>query len=389
MAVCDSCYAPLKVVYDYDQIAGSLSHSVLRGRVRSLWRYFELLPVEDKSKIVSIGEGFTPLRRCERLGKRLGLKNLYVKDDTVNPTYSFKDRPGSVGVSKALEFGFNAVGCPSTGNLAASTSAYAARAGIDCYIIVPNSIERAKIKQALAYGAKVVAVKGDYDDANRLAIEAADALNVAFLNVNIRPYYTEGSKTLAFEVCEQLDWKTPDRVVIPMASGALLCAFWRGLKELHLLGLVNNVSTKLVGAQPEGCSPIVRAFKKGGGIIPEEPNTFVASLAIGNPASGYQTLQVIEECNGLAESMTDEEVIEAERLLASTEGIFTGPASATTIAVLVKLVKTGDIDKDETVVCLITECGLKAPDVPLEFPKQFHEIEPKLGSLTPIIGGDG
>jgi len=356
--------------------------------VRSLWRYFELLPIEDKDNIVSLEEGFTPLRRCERLGETLGLRRLYVKDDTVNPTYSFKDRPASVGVSKALEFGFDKVGCPSTGNLAASTAAYAAKAGIGCYILVPNDIERAKISQALAYGAKVIAVRGTYDDANRLAVEAADALDIAFLNVNIRSYYTEGSKTLAFEVCEQLGWVAPDWALIPMASGALFCAFWRGLKELQRLGLIAEATTRLVGVQPEGCAPIVRAFKTGGDIVPlERPDTIVSSLAIGSPASGYGVLRAIKECGGAAESVTDDEVLRAEGLLASTEGVFSGPASATTVAALKRLVEEGTIDRDEIVVCLITECGLKAPDALLRLPERPYEIEPNLDSLSSVLSG--
>lgn len=338
---------------------------------------------------MSLDEGYTPLRKCERLGKLLGLNGLYMKDDTVNPTYSFKDRPASVGVSKAIEFGFKTVGCPSTGNLSASTAAYSAKAGIDCYIIVPAGLEKAKLNQALAYGSRVITVKGTYDDANRLAIEAADALNIAFLNVNIRSYYTEGSKTLAFEICEQLGWRAPDWIFVPLASGALFCASWKGLKELHHLDFIKDVSTRLVGVQPEGCSPIVRAFKTKGDIVPvEKPDTLVTSLAIGNPASGYQVLRMIEECDGLAEAVTDEEVIEGEKLLASSEGIYSGPASATSIAALRKLTEAGVIEKDETVVCLITECGLKAPNLPLGLSGVLYEIEPDLGSLAAVVGGE-
>lgn len=386
IAVCENCFAPLYVDYNYDEVARSISPTVFRKRVRSLWRYFELLPIESKSNVVTLGEGFTPLKKCERLGRTLELNALYVKDDTVNPTYSFKDRPASIGVSKAHEFGFDKVGCPSTGNLAASTSAYAAKAGIECYIMVPREIERAKIGQALAYGARVVAVKGAYDDANRLAIEAADALNIAFLNVNIRSYYTEGEKTLAFEICEQLGWKAPDWVLIPMASGALFCAFWRGLKELQHLGFIEEASTRLIGLQPEGCSPIVKAFKEGGEIVPvENPKTLVSSLAIGNPASGYEVLRTIKECTGFAESVSDEEVLEGEKLLASTEGLYSGPASATTIAALRKFAEAGTIDQNETVVCLITECGLKAPDVLLEFPERFYEIVANIDAFSSIL----
>ena len=249
--VCENCFGPLDVVYDYDSL--ELNRNSFRNRPKTVWRYFELLPVHDKSKIVDLGAGYTILHKCNRLARAIGLKTLYIKDDTVNPTYSFKDRPATVAVSKALEFNAKAIGCASTGNLAAATAAHSAKAGIPCYIFIPAAIELNKIVQAAVYGAKIIAVKGTYDDANRLATQVAEVSDWAIVNVNLRPYYVEGSKTLAFEVCEQLDWNPPDHVVVPMASGALLCAISKGFNELKRLDLIKNSKIRITGAQPSGC----------------------------------------------------------------------------------------------------------------------------------------
>jgi len=382
---CDHCFGPLEVVYNLDSV--KLDRNSFKKRPNTLWRYHELLPAEDKTKIVDLGAGFTILRECRRLGKALGLRKLYVKDDTINPTGSFKDRPATVAVSKALEFGFKAVGCASTGNLAAATAAHAAKAGIPCYVFIPSNTEINKILQAATYGAEIIAVKGTYDEANRLAAQASDEYEWALVNINIRPYYAEGSKTLAFETCEQLGWRTPDNIIIPMGSGALLCAVWRGLKQFRDLGLIDELKTKVIGAQPQGCSPIVSAFKSNSGeVIPvEEPKTIAKSLAIGDPGDGIYALKIIQESGGIAESATDEEIIEGIKILAKTEGIFAEPAGGVAIAVLKNLIKSGEIPKDEEVVCCVTGSGFKSSETILESVPKPVEIEPSLEELKKII----
>jgi len=327
------------------------------------------------------------LHKCDGLARALGLKTLYVKDDTVNPTYSFKDRPATVAVSKALEFGAKVVGCASTGNLAAAVAAHAAKAGLPCYVFVPSDTELNKIVQASTYGARIVAVKGTYDDANRLAAQASDVYDWAFANINIRPYYVEGSKTLAFEVCEQLGWEAPDRVVVPVGSGALLCAIWRGLNELKRLSLIDGAQVKVTGAQPSGCSPVVSAFKSNSlDVDPiERPNTIAKSLAVGDPGDGVYALKAIRESGGVAESVTDAEIIDAIRLLAKTEGIFAEPAGGVTVAVLKKLVEAGEVLPEEKIVCYVTGNGFKAAETILNNIPKPVEIEPKLGSLATII----
>lgn len=369
------------MVYDYDSL--ELNRDSFRNRPKTVWRYFELLPVHDETKIVDLGAGYTILHKCNRLARAIGLKTLYIKDDTVNPTYSFKDRPATVAVSKALEFNAKAIGCASTGNLAAATAAHSAKAGIPCYIFIPASIELNKIVQASVYGAKIIAVKGTYDDANRLATQVAEVSDWAIVNVNLRPYYVEGSKTLAFEVCEQLDWNPPDHVVVPMASGALLCAISKGFNELKRLDLIKNSKIRITGAQPAGCSPIVTAFKSNSSeVIPiEHPDTIAKSLAIGEPGDGVYAVRSIRESDGAAESATDQETVEAIKLLAKTEGIFAEPAGAVTIAALKKLVETGKVAVDEVIVCYVTGNGLKTPEaVSDQIPKPI-EIEPKLEAL--------
>jgi threonine synthase len=379
--VCEDCFGPLDVVYDYDSV--ELNRSSFENRPKTVWRYFELLPVHDKSKIVDLGAGYTILHKCDRLARAIGLKTLYIKDDTVNPTYSFKDRPATVAVSKALEFNAKAIGCASTGNLAAATAAHSAKAGIPCYIFIPASIELNKIVQAAVYGAKIIAIKGTYDDANRLATQVAEVFDWAIVNVNLRPYYVEGSKTLAFEVCEQLDWNPPDHVIVPMASGALLCAISKGFNELKKLDLIKNSKIRISGAQPAGCSPIVTAVKSNSSeVIPiEHPDTIAKSLAIGEPGDGVYAARTIRESGGVAEAVTDQETIEAIKLLAKTEGIFTEPAGAVTIAALKKMVETGEAAIDEVIVCYVTGNGLKTPEVISGHIPKPIEIEPKLEAL--------
>lgn len=383
--ICDECFGPLDVVYDYGEI--TLTPDSFHGRVKSLWRYHELLPLIDPGKAVDLGAGFTQLHRSVGLAERLGLKNLYIKNDSVNPSFSFKDRPASVAVSKSIEFGLQAVGCPSTGNLAAATAAHAARAGIPCYIFVPSDIEPTKIVQALAYGAQVVAVKGTYDDANRLLTQAADIYQIGVVNVNIRPYYVEGSKTLGFEVAEQLGWRAPDHAIVPTASGALLCAISKGLEELVEVGLLNEVETKITAAQGAGCAPIVDAFKSGEDVITpvEKPSTIAKSLAIGDPGDGVYALRKIRGSGGYAEDPSDQEIIDGIRLLAKTEGVFTEPAGGVAVAVLKRLVDDGRIDRDETVVCFVTGNGLKTPEAVAGHLPRPILVEPTIQALAPIL----
>lgn len=382
---CHHCFGPLEAVYDLNRV--NVSKRSIKKRIGTLWRYSELLPVEDETKIVDLGAGFTILHECTRLAEELRLKRLYIKDDTVNPTGSFKDRPATVAVSKALEFGFGAVGCASTGNLAAATAAHAAKAGIPCYVFIPFDIEVDKVLQASTYGAKIIAVKGTYDEANRLAAQASDEHDWALVNINIRPYYTEGSKTLAFEICEQLGWRAPENIVIPVGSGALLCAAWRGLNQFADLDLVDDLKTKVFGAQPEGCSPVVSAFRSNSeDVLPiEKPETIVKSLAIGDPGDGIYTLNVVRESGGAAESATDEETLDGIRLLAKTEGIFAEPAGGVTIAVLKKLLDSGAIPRDEEVVCCVTGSGFKSSDTLLKTISEPVEIEPSVEELRKVI----
>ncbi len=383
--VCEFCFGPLEVVYDYEEIKKSLSREVIESRPKSLWRYSELLPVENPT--VGLSAGFTPLRHAENLGRELGLKNLYIKDDSVNhPTLSFKDRVVSVAISKAKEFGFDTGACASTGNLANSVASHCAQADMNCFVFIPANLETQKIIGSLVFNPTVVAVEGNYDDVNRLCSEIANDLGWAFVNINIRPYYAEGSKTLAFEVVEQLGWRAPDVVVAPAASGSLYTKIWKGLQEFKKVGLIEEVNTRMLGAQALGCSPIAQAWKEGRDFIkPVRPDTIAKSIAIGNPADGIYALQVAKESNGLWETATDREIIEAIKLLAETEGIFTETAGGTTVAVLKKYVQQGVISPDEVVVAYITGNGYKTMEVleghlsePVRIPPTLKDFKDKV-----------
>jgi threonine synthase len=364
-----------------------LDRGSFNKRPTTLWRYRELLPLKENSEVIDLGAGYTILHDCGNLAKELKIRKMYVKDDTVNPTGSFKDRPATVAVSKALEFGYKAVGCASTGNLAAATAAHASKAELPCYVFIPVNTEVDKVLQASTYGAEIIAVKGTYDDANRLAAQAADEYEWALVNINIRPYYVEGSKTLAFEICEQLGWRAPENLIIPVGSGALLCAIWRGLKQFLALGLIDELETRIFAAQPEGCSPIVKAFDSGSDdVLPvEKPRTIAKSLAIGDPGDGIYALQAIKESGGAAVSATDEEILEGIRILGKTEGIFAEPAGGVTIAVLKKLIDSGLILKDEEVVCCVTGSGFKSSETLLKGVRRPLEIEPSIGELRKVI----
>lgn len=361
--VCEFCFGPLDVVYDYGEIRKVITRERIEKGPKSLWRYADLLPVENPT--VGLSAGFTPLKRAEKLGKALGLKNLYIKDDSVNhPTLSFKDRVVSVAISKAKEFGFDTAACASTGNLANSVAAHCAQAGLGCYVFIPANLETQKIFGSLVFSPTVVAVEGNYDDVNRLCSEIASDQGWAFVNINIRPYYAEGSKTLAFEVVEQLGWRAPDAVVVPAASGSLYTKIWKGLKEMEEVGLIDSVKTRMYGAQAEGCSPIASAWKEGRDFIkPVKPKTIAKSIAIGNPADGIYALKTTKESSGDWEIATDAEILDGIKLLAETEGIFTETAGGTTIAVLKKLARRGVLDPEEVVVAYITGNGYKTLEV--------------------------
>jgi len=382
--ICDECFGPLDVHYDFPPI----TKDIFTNREQTYWRYFELLPIIDKSNIVSINAGMTPLVRAEKLGKKIGLSNLYIKNDSVNPTFSFKDRPAGVAISKAKEFGLSSVGCASTGNLASATAAHAAKGDFPCYIFAPSDIEHAKIAQALSYGANYISVDGTYDDANRIAAQIGDSKGVGIVNINMRSYYVEGSKTLAYEVAEQLDWQVPDQLIVPTGSGAMLNAICKGFEELETVSLVDKVSKIHMNcAQPHGCAPIVDAFKNNSDdVIPvENPDTVAKSLAIGDPGDGRYVLKRLKQYNGIAQESNNKEILDAILLLAKTEGIFTEPAGGVSVAVLKKMVEDGQIDKDETTVCYVTGNGLKATESIMEVLSRPEVMQPDVAKISAVV----
>ena len=360
--VCDFCFGPLEVQYDYDAIGRVMSRESIQRGPHSMWRYAELLPAASENP-VDINAGFTPLIKVDRLGKALGLNELYIKNDCVNPTYSFKDRVVSVAVTAARDFGFTTLACASTGNLAGSVAAHAARAGIRCYVFIPADLEVGKVVGAAIYGPTLVAVDGSYDDVNRLCSEIADRYGWAFVNINVRPFYSEGSKTLGYEVAEQLGWRAPDHAIVPAASGSMFTKIWKGFNEFHKLGLIEEPTTRMHIAQAVGSAPIVSAYEAGiKDIRPVRPNTIAKSLAIGNPADGYYALNVIEESGGTGHAVPDQEIVASMRLLAETEGIFAETAGGVTIGVLRRLAEEGVIGPDEVAVAYITGNGLKTQE---------------------------
>ena len=356
---CEFCFGPLEVAYDYNGVRESMTRDSIERGPTTLWRYADLLPCDPKYK-VDLGTGYTPLLKADRLAKAIGLDNLWIKNDTVNPTWSFKDRVVSVAIARAREFGFTAMACASTGNLANSVAAHSAGAGMDCYVFIPDDLERGKVVGSAIYDPHLVMVRGSYDDVNRLCTELSMSRPWAFVNINVRPYYAEGSRTLGFEIAEQLGWRSPDHIVAPMASGSMYTKIWKGLQEFHKVGLIDEPHTRMSGAQAEGCSPIATAYEKHTlNFVPQKPNTIARSLAIGNPADGYYALKQMEETNGGAEMVTDDEIVEAIKLLAETEGIFAETAGGVTIGCLKKLVASGFIRRDEETVAIISGGGLK------------------------------
>jgi threonine synthase len=358
--VCEHCFGPLEAQYDN----GGLSGPALRERIEqgpvSIWRYETMLPAARVPEW-DLAPGFTPLVRAERLGRAIGLNRLYLKDDTRNPTWSFKDRVVAVALSASRRFGFDVLSCASTGNLANAVAAHAAKAGMRAVVFIPKGIERAKVLTTSVYRPMVVEVEGTYDDVNRLCLEIGEEHRWAIANVNLRPYYSEGAKTLAYEVAEQLGWQAPDRVVVPIGSGNMFMKIHKGFEEFQRLGVIPEHRVRMTAAQAEGCGPVATAYRNGAeAVIPVRPNTIAHSLAVGSPADGAYVLDVIRRTGGAAESVTDAEVVDAIRLLAETEGLFTEPAGGVTVGALRKLAQAGVIGPDEVTVAYITGIGLKA-----------------------------
>ncbi len=378
--VCDYDFGPLEAAYDYDAIKPVLTRAAIESRPHSMWRYRELLPI-DGEPTVGCQVGFTPLVKADRLAKALGVSELWVKNDTVNyPTLSFKDRVVSVALSRARELGFKVVACASTGNLANSVAANAASAGLKSYVLIPADLEQGKVLGSLVYGTQVIAIEGPYDQVNRLCSEIAGKYGWGFVNVNLRPYYAEGSKTMGFEIAEQLGWKIPKNTVIPMASGSLLTKIHKAYKEFALLGLVADTPFRVFGAQARGCAPISHALKRGTDIVKPvpKPDTIVKSLAIGTPADGYYAIHAMNQTGGYAEDCTDDEVVEGIRLLAECEGIFAETAGGVTVACARKLVESGKLPRDESIVLCITGHGLKTQEAITGKCGQPRTIKPSL-----------
>jgi threonine synthase len=387
--VCSECLGPLEVSYDYNAVRKVISRELIESRPRSLWRYVELLPVEEPR--TGFHSGFTPLVRATRLADALGLDELYIKDDSVNhPTFSYKDRVVSVAATKAIEFEFPVFGCASTGNLAGSVAAHAARLGLQCYVFIPHDLEPAKILGAAIYRPHVIAVDGNYDDVNRLCTQVADRYGWGFANINLRSYYAEGAKTMGFEIAEQLGWRYPDHIVSPVAGGTLLPRIFKGLREFRDVGLVSGRLPRIHAAQPSGSAPVIRALEAGLEFPdPVKPNTIAKSLAIGNPADGFQVVKVVKETGGSGAMVSDAEILDAIDLLARTEGIFTEPAGGTTLAATRALVRRGVIKPHESVVVCITGNGYKTTEVMADRVEQPMRIGRALSDFERVVAPQG
>ena len=379
--VCDRCLGPLEAVYDYSTVR--LTRADIASRPKNLWRYRELLPITGEPR-TGFHSGFTPLVRCDRLAARLGLAELYIKDDSVNhPTLSYKDRVVSVAATRALELGFGVLACASTGNLANSVAAHAARLGVECCVFIPDNLEAGKLLGSSIFNPTILAIAGTYDDVNRLCTQVADRFGWGFVNINLRSYYAEGAKTYGFEIVEQLGWRYPHHVVSPVAGGTLLPRIVRGFRELKRVGLVDGPLPHVHAAQAAGCAPVVRALETGVEYPePVRPDTIAKSIAIGNPADGYQVVQTVRETGGSGAAVSDDQIVSAIRLLAETEGIFTEPAGGTTLAAAIELVRRGTIGRDESVVVAVTGNGYKTAEVvqgrltqPVYLSRAFKEFE--------------
>ncbi len=384
--VCEVCFGPLEVQYDYAAMKGKVTRDSIEKRERNLWRYRDLLPVETEPR-AGLNSGYTPLKRAKNLEKFLGVRELWIKDDSANyPTWSYKERVVSVAITKAIELGYDTVGCASTGNLANSVAAHAAQAGLKAFVMIPHDLELGKVLGSLIFAPTMVRIQGNYDDVNRLCSEIADKYNWAIVNVNLRPFYTEGAKTFGFEIAEQYGWKLPQHTILPTAGGTILPKVYKAYQEFIKLGLVEDNSPKIYSAQPTGCNPVVEAIRAGRELIkPQKPKTIAKSLAIGNPADGFYVVQTIKQCGGWGEDATDEEIIEAIKLLARTEGIWTEPAGGTTLACAIKLIKSGRIPKNESICVGITGNGLKTVEVVQDHLEQPPSIPPKLDAFDAFI----
>ena len=387
LTICEECFGPLEPAYDLQSVDGMDFRKQAEAGPATLWRYESLLPGGPGIERIDLGAGFTPLRRADNLAKAIGITGtLWIKDDSVNPSNSFKDRVVSVATTMARAFGYEAISCASTGNLANATAAHAAKAGMPCFVFVPEDLERAKILATEAYGAKVVAVKGNYDEVNRLCSEVAEALPWAFINVNMRPYYAEGSKSLGFETAEQLGWRLPDHVVVPIASGALLTKIHRAFGELIAIGAVDEKPYRVSGAQPEGCRPVAQAFLDGAEeVTPVKPDTIARSLAIGAPADGYFALKVARATGGHIEWCTEQEIRDGIQLLASTEGVFTETAGGVTIANLKRMAEQGIIKPGEEVVAYVTGNGYKTIEALEGFLEPSYSVAPDLDEFLAAL----
>jgi threonine synthase len=385
-SICEECYSPLEPAYDYEALKGAVSREKLQARPANLWRYRELLPLVGEPA-AALPVGCTPLVPARNLGRAIGHGALYIKNDAVNyPTLSFKDRVVAVALNKAIEFGYDTIACSSTGNLANAVAAQAAFAGLKAVIFVPADLEEAKLVNTRIYGATLVRVNGNYDAVNRLCSQISQVRRWAFVNVNLRPYYAEGSKSVAYEIAEQLGWRLPQAVVVPMAGGALIGRIHKGFDELGRIGLVESAPVRIFGAQASGCAPIVRAVQGGTEqIVPEKPNTIARSLAIGNPADGPFASRLIRESGGWGAHVSDPEIVEGIRLLAATEGIFTETAGGVTVSSFLQLLREGRISPQETTVLCITGNGLKTTEAVTGVGGREYVIAPKLAEFERIV----
>jgi threonine synthase len=384
--MCEQCFGPLEARYDYEAMARTVTRDSIAQGPRSLWRYRDLLPIDGEPR-AGLRSGFTPLVRADRLARELGVRELYVKDDSASwPTYSYKDRVVAVALTRALEFGFDTVGCASTGNLAHAVAAHAAAAGLRAFVMIPHDLEEGKVVATLAFGPRMVKVRGNYDDVNRLCTQIADEYGWAIVNVNLRPYYTEGAKTHGFEIAEQLGWRLPRHTVVPVAGGTILPKVWKAYQELIRLGLVDDEGPRIHAAQAEGCDPVVRAIEAGTDTFqPQKPATIAKSIAIGNPADGYYAIRVVRESGGHGASAADPEILEAVELLARTEGIFTEPAGGTTLAATRKLIAAGRIPRDESICISITGNGLKTVEAQEGRLPEVPVIDARLEAFAAVV----
>ena len=384
--ICDECFGPVEVSYDYDAMAAVVTRETIAAGPKSLWRYRDLLPVECEP-LAGLRSGFTPLVRADRLSRELGVRELYVKDDGANyPTFSYKDRVVAVALTRAIELGFDTVGCASTGNLAHSVAAHAAPAGLRAVVVIPHDLEEGKVTGTLVFGAEKIKVRGTYDDVNRLCTQVADEYGWAIVNVSLRPYYTEGAKTHGFEIAEQLGWRLPRHTVVLVAGGTILPKVWKAYRELLTLGLVADDGPRIHAAQAAGCNPVVRAIEEGKEAFePQRPATIAKSIAIGNPADGCYAIQVVRESGGFGASATDTEILDAIELLARTEGIFTEPAGGTTLAATIKLIESGRIPRDESICVSITGNGLKTVEAQAGRLPNVPVIDARLDAFAEVV----